>query len=479
MSNSRKTRIFSGPVFLAVFLASFFFFRVLAAAADSTSTIRGAAWWGNLGYIYFNCLDDIIGDRLDVSSNLSGSGQYTPPNDKFHFYSQPCHDLVHGVYLDSLDRLSGEAWNPTMDLITFDATTTPPGGFSSHCSGCNLSNSCMACYVRSEQKAYGWARVLSTGDWIRLDNATSAPVRMQDWDLSDSVLPGHDVQAGDFVGYATSTLGDISFNCESEDACATRDYKVYVSDLKIGAMSAPNWSYSQACGGQALSAVLKWYKESGQYPYNGEIVSRQTAYEVVVNNSNNLSTTTAVCWSGKKISSSASQYVLPNSDPNCGSLSYNTNYYWWVRLYDENDEAGEWYQYSGNSATDTDGDPDSNSLTFTTFKHEFPSPYFTWDPYDVTVGTTTVFTSNSYYYNPLQQSCAPGLCNYLWTTTDPMALISAATNSTTSIIFFRATGTRVTLQVTDSDNYVCSTSTVLMINYGLPIWREVKSKGNL
>ncbi len=461
MSSGSKIRFFS----LAVLFVGLFFIAQSVWAA--TSTVRGKAWWGDsYQYVYFNCLDDVIGDYLDVEGNLN----------PFHFFSTPCVGLVHGVYIDSNSNFSGEAWNLTKDLITFGATTTPPEdgfGFNSHCPNtCNLSNSCMACYNEEDQQVYGWARVLNDGTWIRLNSATTTPVKIQSWDLTDSVLPGYDIQPGDFVGNASNTLGWLSFNCESEGGgtCLSRDYKVYISNLQIGHLSAPNWNYSQACSGAARTAVLKWYKKSGQ----------QTAYEIVVNNSDSLSTSTAVCWSGKKSSSIAAQYILPNSDPNCGALSYNTNYYWWIRLYDENDEPTEWYQYDSNSGTDTDGDSDNNDLTFTTFKHEFPSPYFTWDPEEVLVGTSTLFTSNSQYYTTAQpstpQSCTGPSCQYLWTTTDLSAIISNPTNSTTSIIFYQATSSSVTLQITDVDNYVCSTSTLLRINYGLPIWREVKSE---
>lgn len=490
MTRSRKNRFFFGTVFLAGIFLLIFVFQTKAVKA-ATSTVRGAGWWGNLGYVYFNCLDDVVGDNLDVTNNLSGAGKYPPPDDLFHFYSAPCVGFSHGVYLNDNNNFSGKAWNSIKDYISFDATTTPPDGygFNSHCTNpCNLSNSCWACYVPAERKVYGWARVIKDGSWVRMDNATATPVFLQDWDTDNGVLPGHsNVQAGDFVGYATSSPGDLSFNCESEGggagSCITRNYKVYISNLRIGHLSAPNWSASSACGGQALKAVLRWYKQSGQYPLNGNIVNSQTAFEVVVNNVDVLSTSTALCWSGKKYLS-ATSYTLPNSDSTCGDIDFNQNYYWWVRLYDENDQPTQWYQYTTNSASDTDGNRDGNNKTFSTFMHQFPSPYFSWDPLNIYVGTTTTFTSNSSYYtaNPtLEHSCAPGLCTYQWNVIgDPLAIISSATNSTTSIIFFlSSSSTRVTLDVTDSSpsNYMCSTSSEpLRINYNLPIWREVKSR---
>lgn len=464
-----------------LFIACFFAPKTTQAA---TSTVRGAAWWGDqYRYVYFDCIDDVTGDRLDNPGNLT-----TPPG--FRFYMPPCTSIIHHVSIDSNNNFSGDAWNYSLGLISFSGTSTPPEngyGFNSSCpSTCNSSNNCWACYNPADQKAYGWARVDSTGDWLRLDSATTTPVKNQNWDyLNNSVLPGHGILPGDFVGNASSTLGWLSFNCESEFGgpgnCATRSYKVYISNLQIHHLSAPNWSYGEACSQGALKAVLRWYIRSGQ----------QAGYEIVVNTSPSFATSTGnyVCWSGVKTPSVATQYIIPNTDPNCQNLSYGTNYYWWIRLYYLEDgvyKPTEWYQYgtddSHKAADDiqTAGDPDNNIKTFTTYLHEFPTPFFSWFPYDPLVATSTDFTSNSQYYSSgapiLPQSCYGSSCRYLWSTSDPSDIIGNPTGATTSITFFHATGTSVSLRVTDIDNYVCSTTTALRINYGLPIWREVKAE---
>ncbi len=471
--SKKLAALFSAGSFL------FFIFVFVAPSAQAaTSTVRGVGWWGDtLGNVYFNCLDDVIGDRFDDPQNLSGSGRYSPPNDKFHFFSAPCSNLVHGVYINDNDNFFGQAWNPDKGLISFSGTTTPPDGYgdtSSHCAHtCNSSNSCWACYSKTDQKIYGWARVDSDGTWLKLSSSLTPPVSLQDCGQS-SVWPGYNIQAGDFAGYASSAIGNLSFNCESESggsACATRNYKVYISNLTIGSLSAPNWTYAQACSSTALGANLRWCKRSGT----------QTAYEIAVSTNNSLSTSTAICWSGKKNSSFSSQYILPNSDPACGSLNYNSNYYWWVRLYDENDIPTDWFQYNSNSASDTDGNRDNNASTFSTYLHEFPTPFFTWSPYEVLVGTSTFFSGlTSRYYTSgapnSPQNCSNATCRYLWTTSDFNVTISPDNIVTTTIIFDLATGTTVTLKATDNDNYYCSSSTVFRINYDLPIWREIKAK---
>ena len=462
-------------------IACFFAFDSASAA---TSTVRGAAWFGDqYKYVYFDCLDDITGDQLDVSGNLT-----TPPG--FRFYTPPCTSIVHHVSIDSDNNFSGDAWNYSLGYISFNGTGMPPDGgasISASCpSTCNPSNDCWACYQPSDQKVYGWARVDNTGDWIKLDSATTTPVLNQNWDYqNNSVLPGHGILPGDFVGDASSNLGWLSFNCESEFGglgnCGTRDYKVYISNLQLHHLSAPNWSYNDACSEGALKAVLRWYVRSGT----------QAGYEIVVNTSNSFATSTGnyVCWSGVKTPSVATQYIIPNTDANCQNLDYNANYYWWIRLYSFEDgeyKPTPWYQYGTNddhlAADDvpTAGDPDSNIKTFSTYRHEFPTPFFAWSPFDPLVGTSTDFTSNSQFYAVaaplLPQSCYGANCRYLWSTTDASAIIGDPTAATTTITFFRATGTSISLRVTDIDDYVCSTSTALRINYGLPIWREVKAE---
>lgn len=474
--NLKRNTIFrDGRFLLAVSLVvlSFSFFSAASVSA-ATSTVRGIGWFGdNYQEVYFNCLDDKIGDRLDEEGNLYNS----PEPLGFHFYSEPCRDLVHGVYIDGNNNFSGKAWNPIKGLISFAGATTPPDGYgttSSNCAyTCNASNNCWACYSEATQKIYGWARVDSDGTWIRLDSELTPAVSLQNCNAT-SILPGNDIQSGDFVGNASSTIGSLSFNCKSElggNTCSTRNYEVYISNLTVGNLVAPDWTYAQACNSTALGATLRWCKRSGT----------QTAYEVAVSTNSTLSTSTAVCWSGIKYSDFASQYNLPNSDPTCGSLAYNTNYYWWINLYDENNEPTGWYQYNTNSISSTDGNPDSNSLTFTTYKHEFPSPFFTWSPYEPKIGSSTIFSGVlSQFYTSgspsTPQSCYGANCRYLWETDDARAIISSTTTATTSIIFDTATGTTITLLVRDSDDYYCSTSTILRINYELPIWREIKAK---
>lgn len=437
---------------LVFFLGVAGFFKV--ARASEEHNIRGLAKTDDFGYISFNCLDD------DAANHFP----YTFP---FQFGIAPCSLSQHGVNLDFNNNFSGYAWNPSLGFINFGVTTTPPDNyaFNAHCQKtCNLSNNCSACYNDEDQRIYGWARA-EDGTWIELNSALVPEVAMTNY-----LAP----QPGIFSGYASSSFGSIKFNCATTPStCGTEDYWVYLWRLEFKEMSAPNWSFSEACYSSARKAVFKWLRRGGV----------QTAYQVMINTSN--TTSSQVFDSGKQISGSASQLVCPG--PACAFIpAYNTPYYWWVRLWDENDEATEFFQFdtttngvlTDNVAANQATSPNP-TLTFTTYKHEFPTPYFNWDPLDILVGTSTYFTSNSSYYNSgggPAQSCAGGGCQFDWTSSDD-AIIYTPTNSTTTIIFTNNHSQTVSLKVTDADQYYCSTSSpALTINFALPLWKEVRAQ---
>lgn len=93
----------------AIFTAAgflFLFFIAFAPKAEAaTSTVRGIGWLGETyRQIYFNCLDDVSGDRLDYEGNL-----YNFPEPRgFHFFVNPCQTgMQHAVYIDDNGNFSG------------------------------------------------------------------------------------------------------------------------------------------------------------------------------------------------------------------------------------------------------------------------------------------------------------------------------------------------------------------------------------
>ncbi len=476
-------------IFSVVFLV-FFSFGVSNTEASATTTLRGKAWWQDNGFVYFNCKDDEMGDKLNEIGNLKGAGKYLPPDDKFHFFAPPCANSNHKVTIDSEGNFRGQAWNQRRGFISFEGTDDPPNGYgtlSPDCNNkCNASNDCWACYVESEKKVYGWARVDNTGEWIRLDNATDNPVYLEtcaNGALDAKIYKSPGVQEisllpGDFYGYGTSTssVNTLLFNCKNDprntgDTCFDA-YKIYLETLTIGSMTAPHFSYSEACSSNSLGATLRWCVKSGQ----------QKSYEIVINETDFGTSLTqgqidsAFCKTGI-INSNINSFSVAG---NC-ALEYGKNYFWWLRLYDELDAPTQWYQYYGNTSGDTDRNPDNNNKTFSTFKHRFPNPFFTWSPLEVKVGSTTQFSATSSVFyatgNPNPQACSGPNCFYSWRVSGLAADISATNSIETDITFMDQGEATVFLEVSDIDNYKCERGTLITeINYELPIWREIKAK---
>ncbi len=431
-----------------------FFNGVQASINDN---VRGRAYNPLYGLISLNCMDDDFAGRFPFTFT-------------FRFNVPPCTLSQHGVNLDINNHFSGLAWNPTLGYINFAATSTPAPPsytFNSHCPTCTAANNCSACYDPSDQRVYGWVRVENDHRWLELNGHPTNPTAITNYSAP---------QPGIFSGYASSSFGYISFNCSNDNSCGTEDYKVYLWKLELAEMSAPNWSFTEACNGGARKAVFKWLRRSGQ----------QSAYRVIVNTVN--STSSPVFDSGK-LTGTAVQLVCPGS--NCDFIpAYNTSYYWWLQLWNDKDEPTEFFQFNTNTyghltdniAGNAIANPDDPNLTFSSYKHAFPTPYFTWSPLDIIVGSTTDFVSNSSYYttaspNSNPQACVDGTCGFLWSVSDNAAIIGSTTHSTTTMIFTNKNAKTVSLSITDPDLYQCSTSSpILTINYDLPIWKEVKAE---
>jgi len=443
--------------FLVVVIFGGAFFTIKPAAADATHNIRGLAYNGSYGYISFNCLDDNFGARF-------------PMTFPFTFYIGPCTVRQSGVNLDENNNFSGEAWNSILGIITFDSASPPPTDhFRSYCNNngtCLAANNCTACYNEDDGHVYGYMQVVSTGEWIRLDSEVINPSTQISNYLSS--------QPGIFSGYATSTLGEISFNCADSGVCGTNSYYVRIGPLQIRQLQAPHWSAAEACSLAANRAVLKWNRRSGI----------QTAYQIIVSTQD--STTSGQILNTGKISSAANQY-------NASGLAYNQSYYWFLRLWDGDDVPTSWRQFDTNAPnrlvqdwlTDNQAynqakNPSGYTKTFTTYKHEYPRPSFTWSPEEIVIATTSnTFISNSRVSlsgaPTTLQSCNDSACAYDWTTSDYLAVITSPTSASTSIEFAIASSTAVNLKVTDNDGYSCATSTTLNVNYQLPLWKEIKA----
>ena len=438
-------RILKLAGFLSVFAALLLFSKIAPASASIGDNIRGIAYTGSGGYIVFNCLDDNFGGRFP----------FTFP---FLFRQPPC-TYPYGVNLDANNNFSGNAWNEAKGFVTFNAPSTPSDDFRALCDNgntCTNANSCTACYNETDEKVYGYMRVVG-GEWIRLDNTVINPTtQITNFEAAS--------QPGVFSGYATSTtFGAISFNCSNDNSCLTNDYKVKIGPLEIRQQLGPNWSGVEACVQGADKAVLSWNLRSGV----------QSNYQVIVNTVDSMSNP---FFDSGKVAGDAKQLLISN-------LDYSTQYYWFLKLWDDTGTSTAWRQFNiNNPGRIKDKITNSfastaNPKTFLTYKHRFPRPYFTWSPTDIVIATSTnSFVSTSSYYNSadILQPCNGSTCALTWSTSDTRANILSPNSASTSIMFTRATSTVVTLTAQDNDLYACSIPAVMNVNYALPVWKEIK-----
>jgi len=392
------------------------------AQAGSADNVTGYAWSSNIGWISFNCTNDDSCGTVDYGVNIN------PASGNF----------------------SGYAWSSNIGWISF-VESNPPDSyiFNSNCPDvCDATNNCTACYNSGDGNVYGWAKILSLEDdgWLKMNGSWSDGVSIDQatGDFSGWAWNGNDTGAG---------IGWVSFNCSNDDSCAASDYKVH-GDINTPptatALPAPNWSYDQACSYYARQAFLRW-EFSDPDPD-----SSQSAYQVIFDDDSD--PTDPIIDSGKTLGSANQYSVGPDQ------LSYDTPYYWWVRVWDNYDVASDLVQY--NSVTDTDND-DGNNLTFTTYKHEFPDVDFSWSPQNPSQGEDVQFTDNSIVYG------GATISSWQWTVPED-ATIDDATISAPTITFGSSGSQTVTLKVTDSDGYYCSETKQININVALPEWKEVK-----
>ncbi|MDD5528298.1 MAG: hypothetical protein PHO56_05020 [Patescibacteria group bacterium] len=454
---------------LVFLFAAFLFFRGSAPAAKGAANpnVAGYAWSSNFGWISMNCYNnnscsDNFGQDYGVNINTASDGNKL--------------------------NLAGYAWSSDAGWISFarDANDPPDNyKFNAKCkqpTSCDAPRNCTACYNPDNGNIYGWARVVNLGDdgWINLGTSTASFPYQVSIDRTSA--------SGTFSGFAwngstdpAKGLGWISFNCNNPglSGCAVSNYFVYLKGHHLPQptnLSAPNWSYANACpapgaqSGVALNAILGWN------------LSNQSAFEVIVNTANSTSTPPPLV--DKKISAPITQFVASNTYSVL--LNYDTPYYWWLKVWDDFGFVSHWVQFdtaADHILTDniTRNSQKGGVVTqhFTTYLHEFPEAKFSWVPLLPLAYYPVTSTMASYYYNSASPSirlaCDKTHCSSTWTGTN--ALSNSATTSTTTVMTFKyGAGARINLQVEDNDNYSCVSSSPPFFVDLLPVWKEKKAQ---
>ena len=394
--------------------------------AVGNNNIAGYAWSDGIGWISFNCSND-----------------------------NSCGIVDYGVNVDPVTgNFSGYAWSENVGWISFnrsDAGDPPADPYQ------DPAETIIANYSSITGKISGWAKILSLGDdgWINFNQPNAAglplgfpaPLPMDFGGISFGVSIAS--STNEFTGWAWngnddgSGIGWISFNCADTGAggCAGHDYKV-ISSLNAPPrainVTAPNWTYEQACSLYARQAFLRWEFS------DTDAGSSQSAYQIIIDDDNDPSD--PLVDTGKT-SGAASQYSA-GSDV----LDYDKTYYWWVKVWD-----------NLNASSDL-----AAGQSFTTYKHEFPDQDFSWTPTNMSKDEKVKFTSSATVYG------GTTISGLLWTAPD--SLIDDAATSTPTMTFGDSGVHPVTLKITDSDGYYCRLMKIINVNVNLPGWKEVKPK---
>ena len=424
-----------------------------------------------LGVMGVSSGHNIMGYAHD--SNLSG-------NDfaDFSCYNLGCTPTsTFGVTIDRYSlNLSGYA-STSDGWISFESSEIPPGGhsaFNSNCiNTCNGSSNppCTACYNPNDNQVYGWARL--NEEWIELSHGGD-----------DMYLNPQDKE---FEGYGLRDGAyNLYFNHDTEgnnlEDPLEEEYRVYLVNQSAPTTSALRTvmpSIDDLCARDkfARNVTLEWDME------DSDPIDRHMGYEVIIDTDGD-SADPLINQEG-----SSTAEVMGGSLPlGSDDLDYNTSYYWWIRTRDSFGLMSEWVKFDSSNSTHeilNEDFSDGNSQTFTTYKHEFPQPYFDWIPEDINQNTEIYFTATSSEIwtssnpagdpSPFSESLYQDLT---WDTNYPDKVNIYSSSTPTTTVKFRYTSSTpsdVILEITDNDDYTCATSTEFNVEV-LPIWKEVKTE---
>ena len=293
--------------------------------------------------------------------------------------------------------------------------------------------------------------------WTDATNGVSSGGKCEwNYDLNQGTPPSFEVtknnpsSASDCNNF-TSNGTTTTFN----DAPGTYTYQVLRITDKPGAVSnvdtvqvviqapannppsANNLSVAQPdyCAITWPSAIFSWNFTDSDND------TPQSAYQIQADNNSGF--TSPEINTGKIISSSNS-YASQS-----GALSFNTTYYWRLKVWDSKDLSSSWI----------------SGAAFATPRHQYPNIDFSWLPQSPTVDENTQFTDSSTVYGGATKSA------WSWTFQDGNPANSSAQNPT--VRFLSAGNKSITLRVTDSDGLSCQTQKTINSQLPLPDWIEI------
>ena len=462
---------------------------------NNTGDISGFAWSENVGWISFN-RENYCESGVNIGKTCANSGD--------------CDGATCGG--DSAGKTGDPLYPP------YNSTT---GTIAKYNTGTHVID--------------GWAKILSMGDdgWISFNCSNNGgSCGTSDYkviaNVTNSELEGWAWNGND----DDSGIGWISFNCKGYNvcngtgdngevcsidsdcpsaeagscvpACNITNYKVEAQLNQkpwVNNLTAPQWTWTNSCDNDdALRASLSW-------TIHDDSSNSISAYQLVLKSTTDLEQFNTGKCIGLNICDVGDPKCEPSEcrlDPsnysnantmlytlNSGDLIYNYNYKWEVRIWDDLGEPSDWKVFdTDNGDTATDGNPDfvfvgdGSEKTFTTYKHEFPQPYFTWSPAQPAIDEEVLFISRKLsLYGNSDTECTTDDCGYSWEYTGDSAdcKIGPPDNASSTIIIFKKkinySDGDIELTVTDKSdslNYSCSTSTTFNIKQKLPMWIEAR-----
>lgn len=335
----------------------------------------------------------------------------------------------YGVNIDSISGdLSGYAWSENIGWVSFNRSDTgnpPEAPF-------NGDSGAIAKYNSDNNEVTGWMKVLASGDgwdgWVKFYNITL--------DIN-----------GDWHGWAWSSevIGWVSFNGTEGGG----SYKVTSSDVVNQSPIASDLDVSVGNTATYCGATAAHYFSWAYSDADGHNESR---FQFQIDNDSDFSSLTIDRdYSGLSNPSPTTnnQTVAVVSSPNSDQLTYDTTYYWRVMVFDEKGANSGWVE----------------GLSFTTEEHQYPSIDFNWSPQEPSEEEDALFTDQSTVYG------GAGKSSWSWSFEDGNPNSSAEQSPT--IQFVSSGGKEVVLEVTDSDDFTCSESRVVDVQWTLPDWKEV------
>lgn len=347
--------------FLAFVLAGFLS-GSFALAECLNHTLSGYAWSENAGWISFSC------------KNTSSPVDY-------------------GVNMNALTgAVSGYAWSENVGWISFEPLDL---------AGCP-SGDCAATMSTTNYSFFGWAKALAASSpsgwdgWIKLSGtaADSSPYGVS---LNDSTkeLEGWAWEGNEDFASTDGIMGWVSFNCGNTASCGTVDYGVeYSVRPPVAQNLVPSADSSESYCADSVS--FEW-----EYQDPDDIYSSGYQFRVnTINDVNAANPTVDLLISGRSDSSGSvlSQPVAVKILPGDNELSYNTDYYWWVKVCNQGGACSDWTQ-----------GPD-----FSTAEKHYPISRIARDKKTVVVGDIIQFCSSADILNP-DDPCY-SVC---WTTSTP------------------------------------------------------------